>query len=265
MSQGDQMTILIHSSKTMRTPSVDFSLRQPTFKNKAEQLSSYLRTLSLDGIARSMHVSPSLAQATHSLIKAWSLPTTPKGAAVDSFIGDIYSGLRVNELSPDQRAYADRVLIILSGLYGVLRPLDSVRPYRLEMGYKFPDSDFKNMYTFWGADIAEYLPKAGPIVNASSVEYMRVITPFVDSQRIITPKFLTYDTKTNRPIFTVVHAKIARGAFARWMIVNEISDTKDLIKFNDLGYEYRSDLSSDNQPVFVCKEFGGKGLSIRIK
>ncbi|HEU4830861.1 MAG TPA: YaaA family protein [Candidatus Saccharimonadales bacterium] len=265
MNQGGRITILIHSSKTMRLPTTDFSVRQPVFIDKAKQLSSYLQTLSQDDIARSMHVSSSLAQATHSLIEAWLLSAAPKGAAMDSFIGDIYSGLRGSELSIGQRKYADKTLIILSGLYGVLRPLDSVRPYRLEMGYRFPNSSFKTMYKFWGSDIVEYLPKTGPIVNVSSAEYMRVITPFVDSERIITPKFLTLDTKTNRPIFTAVHAKIARGAFARWMIINEISNTKDFIKFNDLGYEYRPDLSSKDQPVFVCKEFGGKGLSIRTK
>jgi cytoplasmic iron level regulating protein YaaA (DUF328/UPF0246 family) len=258
-----RLTILIHSSKTMRAGDKQAALRTPVFLHEAEQLATYLKTLSLHAIEKTMHVSPALAAKTKITIDAWQ----PKGgaAAIDSFIGDIYSGLRAQELSPEEREYANDTLWILSGLYGFLRPNDEISPYRLEMGYRFDDPTFANLYTFWGAKIAEHIPSEGSIVNVSSVEYTKVVLPFVDEKRVITPNFLTINPKTGEPVFTAVHAKIARGAFARWLITTRIVDPQRFNEFNDLGYTYDKERSTLGTPTFICQEFKGIGLSIRLQ
>lgn len=258
------MIILLHSSKTMRQPGLNgHRLRAPQLVDKARELGDYLKTLSPDQLVSCMHISAPLAAKTRQLLANWTTAESRQSLAIDSFVGDIYSGLRASELSTEDRDYADNVLRILSGLYGIIRPYDAIMPYRLEMGYKLPDAPYNDLYTFWGQAIADTLPLDGPIVNASSVEFSKTITPFVDAKRLITPNFLTIDSKTRQPTFKVVHAKIARGAFARWLITQRVADAKDLTGFDDLGYRYNARLSTPDKPAFVCQEFLGKGLSMR--
>lgn len=246
----------------MKTPVFKGDLRQPQLIAKARELGDYVKTLSPVELAGCMHVSPVLAQKVYATAAAWGDGADGASIAIDSFVGDIYSGLRASDFTPAERAYADDVLRILSGLYGVLRPLDSIHPYRLEMGYKLPA--YKNLYQFWGDAIAATLPKTGPIINVSSAEYTKAVLPFVAAERVITPQFLTTDPKTGEPAFVVVHAKIARGAYARWLIKSGIKDTSRLHEFNDIGYTFNAKLSTPESPVFVVQEFGGKGLSMRL-
>lgn len=260
------MIILLHTSKTMRQVSHDgISLHNPLFSNEAKELAQYVRTLSTKDITSVMHVSATLAEKVGSIYDSWNQEPERQSAAIDSFIGDIYSGLRASTLSSEDREYADIHLRILSGLYGVLRPFDGVSPYRLEMGYRLADVRYKNLYSFWGDKIARTLPKDKIIINVAAVEYSRLVTPFVDSSRIITPRFLTIDKKTGEPVFVVVHAKIARGAFARWLITSRSTSVEKLCEFNDIGYSYDANLSTPSEPAFVCKEFGGIGLSMRLE
>lgn len=261
--QQNQLVILLHSSKTMRRGGASTPLRQPVFLKEAKELAGFLKDLPPEAIEKAMHVSSGLALKTKEAINAWN----PHGqtAAIDSFIGDIYSGLRAQELAGADRDYADNVLRILSGLYGILRPYDGIAPYRMEMGYSFSGSHFGNLYTFWGSKIAEQLPNKGIVVNVSSVEYTKTVLPFVDAKRVITPQFLTINPKTGTPGFTAVHAKIARGAFARWLITSRITDPARFNEFSDLGYTFDASLSTPQTPTFVCKDFGGLGLSIRLK
>ena len=184
--------------------------------------------------------------------------------AIDSFIGDIYSGLQAMTLSKVDRYYANDCLVILSGLYGVLRPLDGVHPYRLEMGYKFPDIPYNNLYQFWSDRLAQALPQDRTIINTSSAEYTKAIFPYLPNARIITPKFLTVSPVTHEPTFVTVHAKIARGAFARWLIRNRIEDEASLRNFSELGYRYDPARSTKGEPAFVARTFKGVGLSIRL-
>ena len=260
------MLILIHTSKTMRPP-VERSngvLEKPVLIERAKELSSYVRSLSPADIKQVMRISEKLAATTYQLIQDWDDASSKQRAAIDSFLGDIYSGMQVGGWSEDDRRYAHNHLRILSGLYGILRPLDGIYPYRLELGYKLPDATYKNLYAFWGDSIARTLPASEKIIDLSAVEYGKTITPYVDSDRIIAPRFLTINPTTNEPTFVVVHAKIARGAFASWMIRNRIEDVKDLKKFNEIGYAYDASMSTPQVPVFVCKEFGGIGLSVRL-
>lgn len=250
----------------MKTPlNIGAVAQNPLLLGKAAQLAGYLKTLSVEQIAKSMQVSLPLAEKTKETIAVWTTDQKHQSLAIDSFVGDIYSGLQAASLNADDRVYANGTLRILSGLYGVLRPLDAICPYRLEMGYKLPNEPYKNLYSFWGEDIANTLPKQGKIINLTAVEYAKTITPYVDETRIVAPRFLTINPKTGEPGFVVVHAKIARGAFAHWLIKQRADDNIDLTAFNDLGYIYNKDLSTPSEPVFICKSFGGLGLSIRLK
>lgn len=254
--------ILLHSSKTMRHISESVpGAGMPQLMPLARQLAEYVKTLSPHDLAASMHISAELARTVHQLYADW--PTAPTQPAIDAFIGDIYSGLRAPDLSDADRQYAHDHLLILSGLYGGLRALDSIAPYRLEMGYRLPDEPYANLYHYWSDHIAALLPPHGTIINLSAVEYTKAVLPHLPNAAVITPKFLTLSPKTGEPTFVTVHAKIARGAFARWLIQTRSKDGDSLEGFTDLGYAYDAVLSSPDQPVYICKTFGGLGLSIR--
>ncbi len=259
------MVILLHSSKTMLAPNQGDALRSPQLIEQAEQLNAYLKTLDAAILAKVMGISASLAAETHAKIAAWTADPKQQSLAIDSFVGDIYSGLQVNELTAVDRDYADQVLRILSGLYGIIRPLDGISPYRLEMAYRLPDPKFANLYQFWGKRIAECLPSDGLIVNLASVEYSKTVTPYVDAARVVAPKFLTMDPKSGEPKFVVVHAKIARGAFARWLIQKRLTDRAKLPEFAEIGYKFNQELSTTAEPAFVCQTFKGTGLSVRLR
>ena len=244
---------------------LDVPCQAPRLLDKAKQLAEYLRTLSTEQIQLSMKLSPAMAEKTRLLLSDWSTNPDMLRPAIDAFLGDIYSGLQVHAFSPDDRAYANNHLFILSGLYGALRAHDSIYPYRLEMGYKLPEEPYKSLYKFWGDDIAKLLPLDSTIINLSAVEYTKAIFPHLPStQRVITPKFLTVNPKTGEQTFVTVHTKVARGAFARWLIQHRIDTPEAIVKFNDIGYNYDDVASTPEQPVFVCNEFGGIGLSVRL-
>ncbi len=253
--------ILIHSSKSMRVDGAQQTdLSTPLFTEEASFLHKQLEKLSDDEIMEMMHISSGLTRRVRQQIQNWTAHPQPI-ASIDMFVGDIYSGLRAASLSRVDRMYAQAHLIILSGLYGALRPLDAVAPYRLEMAYKLNQ---KRLHDFWGDRIANHLPTEGLIVNVSSQEYAKVITPYVSADRIVTPQFLTINQATGLPTFTTVHAKIARGAFARWMITSQAASRDSLSHFDDLNYRYDPTRSTEHTPVYVCETFGGIGLSVRL-
>jgi cytoplasmic iron level regulating protein YaaA (DUF328/UPF0246 family) len=259
------MIILLHTSKTMRPPNENANaLQQPELFTKAIELAQYLKTLSPSQIAKTMHVSSKLAEKTYALIQGWTSEPHHQRPALDSFIGDIYSGLQVSTWAEADRSYANDRLRILSGLYGILRPFEGIYPYRLELGYKLPKASYANLYTYWGDTIAKTLSGKDPIINLSAVEYSKIITPYIDTSRITTPSFLTTNQETKEPTFVAVHAKIARGAFAAWLIKQRIAEIDDMTSFAELGYDYDKNLSTPQMPVFICKSFEGLGLSIRL-
>lgn len=261
------MIILLHSSKTMRPPS---SGRKPTgtpvLLDRAEELVAYLRTLSPRQLSKIMTVSAGLAAKTQAQFAAWSTKPEDQKPAAESFVGDIYSGLQVDSFTAADRRYANGHVRILSGLYGILRPYDGISPYRLEMGYRLPaGTRYASLYTFWGDAIARQLPSEGLIVNLAAGEYARTVLRHVDPGRVVTPKFLTVDPKTKEPRFVVVHAKIARGTFARWLVTGRVKDSARAVRaFDEIGYRYDEASSTPAEPTFVCQQFGGKGLSVRL-
>jgi cytoplasmic iron level regulating protein YaaA (DUF328/UPF0246 family) len=256
------MLILLHSSKTMRAQASKNSAAPLLLPGKTAELGKYLKTLSLEQIQKTMKLSAPLAEKTQQLLQDWSLTPPTNSLALDAFAGDIYSGLQAHTFSQKDRDYANEHLRILSGLYGLLLPYNALCPYRLEMGYRFPDPKFKNLYTFWGDSLAKTLPQK-PVLNLASEEYSKAILPFLDASKVISPQFLTCHPKTGKPTYVVVHAKIAKGAFARWMIQKQIQKPEQLPNFTELNYAFDPSLSTPQQPAFVCKEFGGKGLSIK--
>lgn len=240
-------------------------LSKPAFLADADKIQAALHHLSTDEITSLMHVSKPLALKAQQLIADWLICEPHVSPAMDSFIGDIYSGLRSDDFTDDDRTYANKHLRILSGLYGILKPLDSIAPYRFEMGYRLPVAPQSTMYEYWGDRIAKTLPSDELIINASSQEYIKVVEPFIEPSRIITPTFLTSHPTTHKPTFFAVHAKIARGAFARWIILERIESVGHFPDFSDLGYVYSQEMSTPINPVYIAKEFRGIGLSQRLK
>lgn len=240
------------------------SSQSPALLQKANMLGEYIKALDVPLLASSMKISPKVAAATKQLFADWRPDSTHGRPAIDAFIGDIYSGLQVQSFSPDDRQYANEHLFILSGLYGILRALDTIQPYRCEMAYRFPDKPYDNLYKFWNDAIARTLPEDQAIINLSSVEYTSAVFPHLRDAFVVTPKFLTMNSKTHEPTFVTVHAKVARGAFAHWLITHHIDDITRLPEFTGLGYHYDATLSTTTQPIFVCQEFGGIGMSVRL-
>ena len=262
---GSMLTILLHSSKTMR-PAADVApatYQAPQLLTRTRELATYMQSLSVDELASCMKLSPKKAEETQRLWAAWQVDTVGTRPAIDAFLGDIYSGLRVASLTDSDRHYANDHLLILSGLYGGLRALDGILPYRLEMGYRFADERYGNLYRFWGDTIAQLIPThTTTLMNLSAVEYTKAVLPFTKLP-VVTPKFLTRRDNSSEPIFVTVHAKIARGAFAHWMMTQRVEDVNSLREFSELGYRYDAQHSTATVPVFVCDTFGGLGLSVR--
>jgi cytoplasmic iron level regulating protein YaaA (DUF328/UPF0246 family) len=249
----------------MRSPVATTTPTTPLLIARAKPLATYVQTLSASQLQQVMHISEPLARTVQGTFAAWNADPSQQSLALDSFVGDIYSGLQAGALSAADRDYAQQTLRILSGLYGVLRPYDGVRPYRLEMGYTFADPPFSSLYTYWGADIAATLPTEGLIVNLSAVEYTKTVMPYVDTGRVVAPRFLTISPKTGQPSQVIVHTKIARGAFARWLMTTRSTSRDALLQFDELNYRYDAALSTPAEPTFVCETFGGIGLSVRLR
>lgn len=241
----------------------EHSVSKPLFLEQASELAEVVKALSDSQLQQCMHVSPKLAEEVRDMFANWSVQSS-KYPAIETFRGDIYSGLRARSFTAEQAAFAQKHLVLLSGLYGLLRPYDGVWPYRLEAAYKLPLKNAKNIYDFWGSQLASVIPSEGAIINVTSVEYEKLVLPYLSNDRVITPKFLSRMHGKADPVFVAVHAKIARGAYARWLIQRGIDSADGLERFNDLGYRHQSALSTPQQPVYICDSFAGIGLSQRL-
>ena len=258
------MIILLHSYKTMKPHSpAGFNLSKPELSSGAKEIADYLKTLSAKDIKDTMKLSDKLAEEVKNIVEMWGKDDS--GAAMFTFRGDIYSGLQVDSFDKKDIEFAQKHLLILSGLYGILKPLDEVYPYRLEMGYKLPDKKYNSLYEYWGDKLSSLLNPNEKVINLTSLEYGKMIIPKLEKSNVVAPIFYTYNSYTRKNTTVAVHSKIARGAFAHWLIKNRADDKTDITKFNEVGYSYEPSLSSPSSPTFVCKEFGGKGLSVRLK
>ncbi|MBE0369523.1 MULTISPECIES: peroxide stress protein YaaA [Pseudoalteromonas] len=227
----------------------------------SEELMAVCRTLSPQQIGSLMKISDKLSGLNAARFSEWSQPFTANNAkqAVLAFNGDVYTGLDATSLSDDALNYAQNTLRILSGLYGVLRPLDLMQPYRLEMGTKLENSRGKNLYEFWGTTIAENLnatlaaQQASQLVNLASNEYFKAVNKKVLNAEIITPIFK--DCKNGQFKVISFYAKKARGMMARYIIEQNITSLEALKAFNVAGYYFSEEATMKaNEPVFLRAE-----------
>ena len=253
------MLTVISPAKTLDfdTPPTTRKSTQPLFIERAGELVEDARQMSPDDIRALMGVSDNIAQLNHARFMNWSTPFTLDNAkqSVLAFKGDVYTGLEAETLSPAQLGFAQKHLCILSGLYGLLRPLDLMQPYRLEMGSKVETAAGKDLYAFWGNTITEQLnedlaasPGPDALINLASNEYFGAVRPERIEGRVISPKFL--DEKNGDYRMISFFAKKARGAMARFIIQNRLKDPERILGFDSGGYRYEPDLSAPGRPAF---------------
>ena len=253
------MLTLISPAKTLDfdTPPHTRKTTQPLFLEQSEALVNDARDMSPDDIRKLMGVSENIAELNHERFMNWGTPFTLKNAkqSILAFKGDVYTGLEAETLSAKELAFAQKHLAILSGLYGVLRPLDLMQPYRLEMGLKFANSGGKNLYEFWGDSIndavAGLLKKSGSdvLVNLASNEYFKSVRAKGLEADIVTPVFK--DKKNGKYRVISFFAKKARGQMARFIIDNELNEPEGLKKFRVDGYRYNKGESGARELVFT--------------
>ncbi|MFN7692705.1 MAG: peroxide stress protein YaaA [Burkholderiales bacterium] len=227
-------------------------LTRPAYVKEAEELVARLRTLSASEVAQFMELSPALAQLNVERFAAWRPRCTPSNsrAAVLAFNGDVYEGLDARTLDAPTLDWAQQHLRILSGLYGLLRPLDRLQPYRLEMGRPLKTDRGGNLYAFWGDGLALALNKLGkgPLVNLASQEYFKAVSRKALKRPVVEPVF--EEVKDGRAKVISFFAKRARGLMARFALQHRLTDPTDLQAFAEEGYRWQAQLSTPERWVF---------------
>jgi len=230
---------------------------QPLFIEEAASLVSHAQKMDPEAIQQLMGVSANIAALNHERFMNWQPKFSLQNAkqAVLAFKGDVYTGLAAETLSASELAFAQKHLRILSGLYGLLRPLDLMQPYRLEMGLPFENSGGKNLYEFWGNRIAEVLGKhlkasGSPVlINLASNEYFKAVKSNSLQAEIITPHFR--DLKNGQYKMISFFAKKARGVMARYIVQQGLKEPEGLKDFTGEGYYYSAKDSDDANWVFL--------------
>ncbi|MGB0458437.1 MAG: peroxide stress protein YaaA [Porticoccaceae bacterium] len=241
-------------------PSEAQTFTQPLLLEHSEQLLKDLRLLSPEDICSLMGLSDKLGALNYERFQEWQTPFSTDNAkqAILAFKGDVYQGLDADNMSADELRWAQDNLRILSGLYGLLRPLDLMQPYRLEMGTKFANQRGANLYQFWGGIITDQLNKLFPasaksvLVNLASNEYFKSVQPKNINAEIITPVFM--DQKGDKYKIISFFAKRARGLMSAFIIKNKITDAEQLKTFNVDGYSFNAAMSEGNKWVFCRAE-----------
>lgn len=253
------MLIVVSPAKNLdyETPPVTDKFTQPEFVDQAQTLIDELKKLSVQDVAELMKLSDKLASLNVARYESWVPDFTQENSkqSVLAFNGDVYTGLDAESLSTEDLDFAQGHLRILSGLYGVLKPLDLMQPYRLEMGTKLQNSRGKNLYEFWGTTIADRLNaelenSAEPVlVNLASNEYFKAAKEKSLNARVITPAFK--DWKNGQYKMISFYAKKARGLMARYIIQNKIEDPEQLKEFDLDGYRFAESMSEGNTWTFI--------------
>lgn len=233
---------------------------QPLFVKQAAELIGVLQARSPQEIATLMKLSDALSGLNAARYQAWSAKFSAKNSkqAVLAFNGDVYEGLNAKTLSEPQLAWAQQHVCILSGLYGVLRPLDWMQPYRLEMGTRLVTGHGNNLYQFWGTQIADYLNQRAAadtsplIVNLASEEYFKAVDRKVLKARVVNCVF--EDFKGGKYKIISFHAKRARGLMVRYAIQNQLVTVDKLQGFDAEGYAFDAAASTLDRLVFRRKQ-----------
>jgi len=253
------MLIVISPAKSLDfdTPAVTAEFTMPEMLNESEKLADRLRKMNPKKLSGLMGISSSLGQLNYERYQNWHQPFTPENAkqAVLAFNGDVYQGLDAKSLSPDQLHQLQSKLRILSGLYGVLRPLDLIQPYRLEMGTRLKYQRSKDLYAFWKNKITPKIKEAihasenNVLINLASNEYYKSIDTKKLGAEIVTPAFK--DLKNGEYKMISFFAKKARGLMTRFILENNIKNVEDLQAFDAEGYVFNPRLSKPGTPVFT--------------
>lgn len=237
--------------------SADISKSKPIFSNRSQQIINVLKSFDIIGIQKLMNISQNLAELNFNRFKQWNSDFDDKSAkqAIFTFTGDVYKGLEIETFNNTQLQYAQKNLRILSGLYGLLKPLDLIQAYRLEMGTKLSINSYKNLYDFWSDDITKELNqeiesnKHEYLLNLASNEYFNAIDKKSIKATIVNPVFK--DFKNGNYKIISFYAKKARGLMAKYQLKNEISTIDEIKAFNENGYYFNQDMSNDTNLVFV--------------
>ncbi len=248
------MLAIISPSKTQdfSTSNIDEYTQTCQIK-QSKTLIKLLKTKTQDEIAQLMSISDTLANLNHELFQTFSTPFNLTNAkqALLAFKGDVYSGIDTPSLSMADLKFAQSTLRMLSGLYGVIRPLDLIQPYRLEMGTRLENAKGKNLYEFWGNEISTILneDEANTIINLASNEYFKGIDQKTLNAKIINIAFKEFKNNTYKIIG--IYAKRARGLMVNYMIKNRITHAEDLKDFDKEDYQFRVDMSDGTTWVFT--------------
>ena len=256
------MLMVISPAKTLdfETPAKTKVSTQPDFLDQSQLLIDQLRELSPSDISGLMSISDKLGNLNFDRFLNWHAPFDVDNAkqAVLAFKGDVYTGLDAESFNGKDFKFAQKHLRILSGLYGLLRPLDYIQPYRLEMGTKFANEGGDNLYQFWGEQITDamnaQLKKSNSevLLNLASNEYFKSIQQKNINADIITPVFK--DLKNGKYKIISFYAKKARGLMSAYVIKNQLTDVEDIKQFDTDGYRYNAAMSSAREWVFTRDE-----------
>jgi len=256
------MLMVISPAKTLdfESPLATKRYTQPTLLDESQKLIAVARQLSPADISSLMHISDKLAVLNAERFNDWQPDFTPDNArqAILAFKGDVYTGLQAETFSEAAFDFAQQHLRMLSGLYGLLRPLDLMQAYRLEMGIKLANPAGKDLYSFWGDKLTHALNAAlaeqgdSVLINLASDEYFKAVKPKLLNAEIVKPVFL--DEKNGKFKVISFYAKKARGLMSRYIIENELTQPEQLKKFDVDGYAFDADASKGNELVFKRHE-----------
>jgi cytoplasmic iron level regulating protein YaaA (DUF328/UPF0246 family) len=256
------MIVLLSPAKSLdyESPLLTKRATKPRFIEDSAELISQLRKLSVGKVGKLMSISEKLAELNHERFASWEPDFNKSNSrpAIQAFTGDVYQGMELDQWNKEEFDFAQKQVRILSGLYGVLRPLDLMQPYRLEMGTKFPNKRGENLYEFWGDSLTKSLnsdlKKSGSdfVVNLASNEYFSAVKKKELDGDLITPVFK--DEKNGIYKIISFFAKKARGMMADYIVCNGITDPKELQKFKTGGYRFSKKDSDDSTLVFLRKE-----------
>ncbi len=250
------LVVLSPAKKLNEERTTALPLSAPIFPEDTAMLAKKARTLSKPDLQRLMDISPALAKLNQDRFRDFAAQA--EGPAALMFDGDTYTGLHAQSLPEDAWDYGQDHLRILSGLYGLLRPLDAMRPYRLEMGSKLSTRRGRDLYAFWGDKLAHTLndlaetTQSAWLLNCASQEYFGAVDQSALAIPVITPTFL--EDRPDGPKMISFHAKRARGALARFVVENRLRDPADLAGWDAGGYAYAADRSTPEAPVFLRPE-----------
>jgi len=255
------MLVVVSPAKKLdMDPAEGVTPTTPAFLDEAAALVERARQLSEAELQKLMKISAPLAKLNAERFRDFG--TMESKPAALAFAGDTYQGLEAGTLNDDEMRYAQDHLRILSGLYGLLRPLDAIQPYRLEMGSRLKTQRGASLYDWWGTQISEALnaqaaqTKSNLLVNCASQEYFGAVDTGALSLRVITPVFM--EERAGTPKIISFFAKKARGAMARYIVQNRLRDAQSLEAFDAGGYAFQPDLSDTDRPVFVRSEAAAK-------